>query len=93
MKAIWNGQVIAESDQTEIVEGNYYFPRSAIKSEFFRESAHKTVCPWKGTASYYDLVSGDDESKNAAWYYPTTKPAANNIKDYIAFYPVVRVTS
>ncbi len=93
MKAIWNNQIIAESDETIVVEGNHYFPPSAIKQEFFANSTHETYCPWKGTASYYNLVSNGQENKNAAWYYPTPKQAASNIKDYVAFYPVVKVSA
>lgn len=90
-KAIWNGVVLAESDRTELVEGNTYFPPESINRAYFRESDRHTTCPWKGVASYYHLVAGDDEIKNAAWYYPAPKPAAANIKDHVAFYGMVQV--
>ncbi|MDJ0755706.1 MAG: DUF427 domain-containing protein [Ardenticatenaceae bacterium] len=92
MKAIWNGQVIAESEDTVVVEGNHYFPPNSVKREFFEESSRTSVCPWKGTASYYDLVANGDKSSNAAWYYPNPSDAAKEIKDHVAFYPVVQVT-
>ncbi len=91
MKAIWNGVVVAESDRTEVVEGNYYFPPEALRREYFRESATHTVCHWKGTASYYDLVVGGQENRDAAWCYPTPLPAARNIAGYVAFWKGVRV--
>lgn len=90
-KAIWNGQVVAESDQTEVVEGNHYFPPESIKCEFFKESDTTSVCGWKGTANYYNLVVDGEENKDAAWYYPETKPEANNIKGYLAFWKGVEV--
>jgi uncharacterized protein (DUF427 family) len=92
-KAIWNGVVIAESDKTEMVEGNHYFPPNSIKREFFRESQQQTVCPWKGTASYYDLEVNGDVNRGAAWYYPTPKVAAKNITNHIAFWKGVQVKS
>ena len=79
MKAIWNGKVIAESEKTVYLEGNHYFPAESIKKEFFTESSHHTVCPWKGTASYFTLTGSGEESKNAAWYYPDPKQAAIEI--------------
>jgi uncharacterized protein (DUF427 family) len=91
MKATWNGIVLAESDQTIEVEGNQYFPRNAIKKKYFQESDTHSVCPWKGTASYYNIVVDGQINKDAAWYYPETKPAADNIRDYIAFWRGVRV--
>lgn len=91
MKAIWNDQVIAESDDTVVVEGNHYFPPSSIKKEFFKETDTHTVCPWKGEASYYSLEVGDQENKDAAWYYPETSELAKNIKGYVAFWKGVRV--
>jgi uncharacterized protein (DUF427 family) len=90
-KAIWNGAVLAESDQTEMVEGNHYFPPDAIKHEFFQESSHRTTCPWKGVASYYTIEVEGQKNENAAWYYPTPKAAANNIKNYVAFWRGVQV--
>jgi uncharacterized protein (DUF427 family) len=91
MKATWNGAVIAESDDTVVVEGNHYFPPAAIKPEHFRPSETHTVCGWKGTASYYDVVVNGEVNKDAAWYYPETKEAADNIRGYVAFWKGVRV--
>ena len=91
MKAIWNNALLAESDKTIVIEGNHYFPRDAINKEYFQESSTQTVCPWKGTASYYNVVVEGDTNKDAAWYYPDTKPAAHEIRDYIAFWHGVRV--
>ena len=90
-KAIWNGAVLAESDQTEVVEGNHYFPPDAVRREFFKESSHHTVCGWKGTASYYDVVVNGQVNKDAAWYYPTPKDAAKNIAGHVAFWKGVQV--
>ena len=90
--AKWNGQIIAQGDIFETVEGNVYFPRSALKSEFFRDSSHSTVCPWKGTASYFDVVVDGKVNQNAAWYYANPKEAAANIKDHVAFWKGVEVS-
>ena len=90
-RAIWNGKVIAESDRFETVEGNIYFPPETIKREFFKPSDTHTFCPWKGTASYYTVDVDGKQNKDAAWYYPETKPAADNIKGYIAFWHGVTV--
>ena len=86
MKATWRGKVIAESDDTVVVEGNHYFPSDAINREHFRESAKHTTCPWKGVASYYDVVVDGEVNKDAAWYYPEAKEAANNIQGHVAFW-------
>ncbi|MEQ9297775.1 MAG: DUF427 domain-containing protein [Cyclobacteriaceae bacterium] len=91
MKAIWNGQVLAESDDTVVVEGNHYFPPQSINKDLFKESVTHTVCPWKGTASYYSLDVEGKENKDAAWYYPDTSELAKNIKGYIAFWKGVEV--
>lgn len=91
MKAIWNNEIIAESDATIVVEGNHYFPHDAIKKEFFQPSQTHTVCGWKGTASYYDVVVNGDTNKDAAWFYPETKPDAKNIENYVAFWKGVQV--
>ncbi len=91
MKAVWKGTVIAESEDTVVVEGNHYFPESAMKREHFRDSTHHTTCGWKGVASYYDVVVGDDVNKDAAWYYPTPMEAAANIKGRVAFWKGVEV--
>jgi uncharacterized protein (DUF427 family) len=87
MKAIFKGTIIAESENTEIVEGNHYFPAESVKMEYFKSSDRRTTCPWKGEASYYHLQVGDTQKENAAWYYPQPKPAAEQITDYVAFYP------
>jgi uncharacterized protein (DUF427 family) len=91
MKATWNNVVLAESDKTVVVEGNHYFPQDAIKREYFEESATQTHCPWKGEASYYNVVVDGQANKDAAWYYPEPKPAAAEIKDHIAFWRGVKV--
>jgi uncharacterized protein (DUF427 family) len=92
-KATWNGAVLAEaeSSRTQLVEGNVYFPPEAVNRNFLRNSQTHTVCPWKGTASYYDVVVDGKENKDAAWYYPETKDAANHVKGYIAFWKGVSV--
>jgi uncharacterized protein (DUF427 family) len=90
-KATWEGVIVAESNQTIEVEGNQYFPPDALKREFFKPSTHHSRCPWKGLASYYDLEVGGKRNLNAAWYYPEPKPAANQIKDYVAFWNGVKV--
>ena len=90
-RAIWNGQVLAESDQTVVVEGNHYFPREAVKAELLQPSQTHTVCGWKGTASYYDVVVNGQVNRDAAWFYPTPRPAAANLAGYIAFWRGVQV--
>lgn len=91
-KAVWNGVVLAESRQTRLVEGNHYFPPEAVRREHVRPSAKHTVCPWKGQASYYDVVVGEQINKDAAWYYPLPKDAAAQpLKDYVAFWRGVQV--
>lgn len=90
-RAIWNGSVIADSNNCEVVENNQYFPAEAVRREFLRDSGTHTVCGWKGTASYYDIVVNGEVNKDAAWYYPDPKPAANNIKGYIAFWKGVEI--
>lgn len=92
MKAIWNNQIIAESNDTIIVENNYYFPKESVKREYFKPSSTHTTCPWKGLASYYTLEVDNQQNRDAAWYYPEPKDAARNIKDYIAFWKGVKVT-
>jgi uncharacterized protein (DUF427 family) len=91
MKAIWNGAVLAQSDETIVVEGNHYFPPDAVHREVLKENSKHTTCPWKGQASYYDVVVDGQANRDAAWYYPTPKPAAQQIKDYVAFWRGVRV--
>lgn len=89
--ATWNGQVIAESDDTVVVEGNHYFPLSSVRAEVLTPSDTTTVCPWKGTASYYTLVVDGERNADAAWYYPSPKDAAAEIKDHVAFWRGVQV--
>jgi len=91
MKAIWHDAVLAESDDTIVVEGNNYFPPDSIKREYFKDSSTHTICPWKGEASYYEIAVGDDVNKDAAWYYPDPKEAAKEIKNYVAFWKGVEV--
>jgi len=91
-KAIWKGVVLAESDHTEMVEGNHYFPLKSIKQEYFKEINNTTICPWKGVANYYDIVVDGETNSGAAWYYTAPKAAAENIKDHIAFWRGVEVT-
>jgi uncharacterized protein (DUF427 family) len=90
-KATWEGAVLAESNQCMEVEGNQYFPPDAIRREYFKPSATHTVCPWKGTASYYDIEVNGRRNSDAAWHYPEPKAAAGRIKDYVAFWKEVRV--
>lgn len=90
-KAIWNGAVLAESGKCVVVEGNQYFPPESIHREYFKESATKTVCPWKGQASYYTIVVDGQENADAAWYYHAPKDAAREIKDHVAFWKGVLV--
>lgn len=91
MQASWNGVVIAESDDVVMVEGNAYFPPESVRREHLRESATHTVCGWKGTASYYDVVVGDAVNRDAAWYYPTPHDAAAHVRGRIAFWRGVSV--
>lgn len=93
MKAIWNGTIIAESDNTVVVDGNHYFPLDSINPQFFDESAHTSTCGWKGLANYYTINVGGKENVNAAWIYKTPKEAASEIKDYIAFWQGITVTN
>lgn len=93
MKAIWNNQILAESDDTIVVEGNHYFPEDAINQEFFAPSETHTVCGWKGTASYYDVVVNGAANKDAAWFYPDAKDEAKEIENYIAFWKDVEIVS
>ena len=91
MQATWNNTVLAESDDTVVVEGNHYFPASALRREHFRESETHSTCPWKGVASYYTIEAGGQTNKDAAWYYPEPKEAASEIKDRVAFWKGVVV--
>jgi len=92
MKAIWNNQVIAESDDTVVIEGNHYFPEEAIKKEFYKDSSTQTNCPWKGLASYYTIEVDGSQNSDAAWYYPTPSDLAKGIKGHVAFWKGVTVT-
>ena len=89
--ATWNGVVLAESDQTVVVEGNHYFPPDSVRREYLRDGTEHTVCPWKGLASYYDVAVNGQINPGAAWYYPDASPAARKIAGYIAFWRGVRV--
>ena len=90
-KAIWNNQVLAESDKTVMVEGNHYFPPEAVKMQYFQPSETHTVCSWKGLASYYDVVVDGKVNRDAAWYYPDANNAAQHVKGYVAFWHGVKV--
>lgn len=90
-KAIWNGAVIAESDSTIVVEGNHYFPPESVNSKFLRSSDTHSKCPWKGSASYHDVEVDSERNADAAWFYPNPFPAAEQIKDRIAFWKGVRI--
>ncbi len=91
MKATWRGATLAESDDTVVVEGNHYFPESSIKREYFSSSDKHTTCPWKGEASYYDVVVEGETNSGAAWYYPEPKEAAQQIAGRVAFWKGVEV--
>lgn len=93
MKAIWNGETLAESDTTVVVEGNHYFPPDSLNRSFFSESERRSVCPWKGLASYYDISVNGETNHAAAWYYADPSAAAQNIKGHVAFWKGVQVTS
>lgn len=91
MKAIWNGAVLAQSDDTVVVDGNHYFPRTSMNQEFFQESDQTSVCPWKGRASYWDLAVDGKRNEGAAWSYPEPKEAAASIRDRVAFWKGVSI--
>lgn len=93
MKAIWNDQIIAESDATIVVENNHYFPADSVNRDLISKSETHSTCPWKGVASYYDLLVGGQTLSGAAWYYPHPKPAAENIANYVAFWKGVKVVN
>jgi uncharacterized protein (DUF427 family) len=90
-RAIWKGQVLAESDKVETVDNNTYFPFHTIKTQFFRPSELKSTCPWKGDASYYNIVVNDEINKDAAWSYPNPKEKAKHIRGYVAFWRGVQI--
>ena len=91
MKAIWKDTVLAESDDTIVIEGNHYFPAHSLNKDYFKPTDTHTVCPWKGTASYYSIEVDGELNKDAAWYYPETKEMAKNIEGYVAFWKGVEV--
>ena len=92
VKAKWNGVVIAESETTEVVEGNHYFPLDSIHEKYFKKSETTSVCPWKGTASYYTLAVDGKVNEDAAWFYPTTKEEAKNLQNHVAFWKGVEIS-
>ncbi|HUY59405.1 MAG TPA: DUF427 domain-containing protein [Solirubrobacteraceae bacterium] len=91
VQAVWNGVVIAESDRTVVIEGNHYFPPDDVNTEYLESTSKRTACPWKGTASYYDIVIDGERNKAAGWYYPQPSHAASQIKDHVAFWHGVKV--
>jgi uncharacterized protein (DUF427 family) len=91
MRAVWNDTVLAESDDTVVVEGNHYFPPQSVNREYFTGSSTHTICPWKGTASYHTVTVAGASNPDAAWFYPDPKPAAGEIKDRVAFWHGVQV--
>ncbi len=91
MKAIWNGTLLAESDDTVVVDGNHYFPRDAVNTSYLRPSETRTICPWKGTASYHTLEVDGRTNPDAVWYYPEPKDAARQIRDRVAFWKGVTI--
>jgi uncharacterized protein (DUF427 family) len=92
MQASWNGIVIANSNKTVVIEGNHYFPIADVDTTYLKQSETHTICPWKGTASYYHIVVGGDQNKDAAWYYAEPSSAAKAIKNHVAFWKGVEVT-
>lgn len=91
MKAIYNGEIIAESNDTIVIEGNHYFPPSSLKKNFFKESSTHSTCPWKGLASYYTIEVNGATNNDAAWFYPNPSDRAKEIKDYVAFWNGVEI--
>ena len=91
MKALWNGEIIAQSDETIVIENNHYFPHDSIIKQFFAPSDTHTVCGWKGQANYYDVVVNGETNSDAAWYYPTAKDEAKEIENHVAFWKGVEV--
>lgn len=91
MKAIWNNKIIAQSSKTVVIEGNHYFPHDSLYKEFFKSSETHTVCPWKGTASYYTIEVDGKRNKDAAWYYPEVSELAKGIKNHVAFWRGVQI--
>jgi uncharacterized protein (DUF427 family) len=93
VKAVWKNMTLAESSDTIVIEDNHYFPPESVKKEYLQESQMHSTCPWKGEASYYDIVIDGDVNKDAAWYYPEPKEAAKPIKNYVAFWKGVEIVS
>jgi len=93
VKAVWNGTVIAQSNDTVVVEGNHYFPKDALNRDYFATSDQRSVCPWKGQASYFDVVVDGQVNRDAAWFYPEPKPRAEDIRDRVAFWRGVTVSA
>jgi uncharacterized protein (DUF427 family) len=93
MRAVWRGAVLADSEDTLVTEGNHYFPPQSVRTALLSPSDEHTVCPWKGTASYYDVTVGDDVAHGAAWFYPETKPDAEPLRERVAFWRGVQVLS
>ena len=93
MKAEWNGEVIAESDNTVVIENNHYFPPDSVRRKYLQPSSTTTACPWKGTAHYYSVVIDGKENSDAAWFYPSPKDAAAEIKDHVAFWRGVKIVN
>ena len=91
MRATWKDAILAESEDTIVIEGNHYFPAGSLNGQYFRESSSHSICPWKGEASYYDVAVEGEVNKDAAWYYPEPKEAAKEIKGRVAFWKGVRV--
>ena len=93
MRAIWNNAILAESDKTIVIEGNHYFPPESIRHNYLRNTDTHSTCPWKGLASYYDIVVEGKVNKDAAWYYPNASEAAKQIQNYVAFWKGVDVVA
>lgn len=92
MKAVWQGQLIADSQDTVVVENNHYFPQESVNMQLLKKSGHQYVCPWKGTCDYYDIIVSGDVNKDAAWVYPSPKPAAKEIAGRFAFWHGVQIS-
>ncbi|BES65009.1 DUF427 domain-containing protein [Gottschalkiaceae bacterium SANA] len=92
MKAVWKGTLLAESNQTIVIEGNHYFPPESVNRKFLEDSDHRSRCPWKGLSHYYHIVVDGEINENAAWYYPEPLEAANEIENYVAFWKGVEIT-
>ena len=93
VQAVWNGAMLAESDDTIVVEGNHYFPADSLNRQYFHPSSHKSLCPWKGVASYYSITVGGVTNPDAAWYYPHPSPLARKVKNRVAFWNGVQVVA